>query len=217
MSSFHISLNVLTHWVWVTHICISKLTIIGSDNGLSPHRHQAIIWTSAGILLIGPLGTNFSEILIEIYIFSFKKMHLKTSAKWLPFCPDLSVLMEVLLYCICCMLWSFGSGDTQVEWQYRWLSQRSRLRRPISKICRILLMDAKMWMVPLIIIFAVCSICTQDAIFKMSSVSPGLVQECSNSIANAMELLQSCTKPSISLCVCIYVYICSCTCIFFLK
>ena len=46
----------------------SKLTIIGSDNGLSPGRRQAIIWTNAGtcILLIGPLGTNFSEILIEI-------------------------------------------------------------------------------------------------------------------------------------------------------
>ena len=46
------------------HICINKLTIIGSDNGLSPARRQAIIWTSAGILLIGPLETNFSEILI---------------------------------------------------------------------------------------------------------------------------------------------------------
>ena len=34
-------------------------------------RRQAIIWTNAGILLIGPLGTNFSEILIEIHIFSF--------------------------------------------------------------------------------------------------------------------------------------------------
>ena len=38
--------------------------------------HQAIIWTDAGILLIGPLGTNFSEILIEIHTFSFKKKHL---------------------------------------------------------------------------------------------------------------------------------------------
>ena len=38
---------------------------------------QAIIWTDVGILLIGPLGTNFSEILIEIYTFSFRKMHLK--------------------------------------------------------------------------------------------------------------------------------------------
>ena len=46
----------------MTHICIAKLTIIGSDNGLSPGRHQAIIWTTAGILLIGPLGTQFSEI-----------------------------------------------------------------------------------------------------------------------------------------------------------
>ena len=64
---------VLTHWGRVTHICVSKLTIIGSDNGLSPDRRQAIIWTNAGILLIEPLGTNFSEILIEILTFSFKK------------------------------------------------------------------------------------------------------------------------------------------------
>ena len=34
---------VLTHWGRVTHICVSELTIIGSDNGLSPGRHQAII------------------------------------------------------------------------------------------------------------------------------------------------------------------------------
>ena len=69
-------------------------TTIGSDNGLSPGRHQAIIWTSAGILLIGPLGTNFSEILIEIYTFSFKKIHLKMLyGKWWPFCLGLNVLM----------------------------------------------------------------------------------------------------------------------------
>ena len=47
----------LTHWGRMTHICVSKLTIIGSDNGLSPGRRQAIIWTN-GILLIGPLGTK---------------------------------------------------------------------------------------------------------------------------------------------------------------
>ena len=56
------------------HICIGNLTIIGPDNGLSPGRRQAIIWTNAGILLIGALGTNFSEILIKIHTFSFKKM-----------------------------------------------------------------------------------------------------------------------------------------------
>ena len=64
----------------MTQICVTKLNIIGSDNGLSPGRRQAIIWTNAGILLIGPLGTNFSEILSEIHIFSFKKMHFKTSS-----------------------------------------------------------------------------------------------------------------------------------------
>ena len=71
---------ILSHWGRVTHICVSKLTIIGSDNGLSPERRQAIIWTNAGILLIGPLGTNFSEILIEIQTFSLKKIHLKMSS-----------------------------------------------------------------------------------------------------------------------------------------
>ena len=55
-------IDCLTHWGGVTHICVVKLTIIGSDNGLSPGRRQAIIWTNAGILIIGPLETNFSEI-----------------------------------------------------------------------------------------------------------------------------------------------------------
>ena len=83
----------LTHWGRVTHICVGKLTIIGSDNGLSPGRRQAIFWTNAGILLIRPLGTNFSEILSEIQSFSFKKMHLKmSSVKWRPFCFGLKVL-----------------------------------------------------------------------------------------------------------------------------
>ena len=84
---------LLTHWGRVTHICDSKLTIIGSDNGLSPSRHQAIIWTNAWILLIRPSGTNFSEILIEIDAFSFGKTHLKmSSAKCRPFCLSLNVL-----------------------------------------------------------------------------------------------------------------------------
>ena len=83
----------LTHWGRVTHICVSKLTIIASDNGLSPDRRQAIIWTNAGILLIGPLGTNFNEILIKFHIFSFNKMHLKmSSGKWRPSCLGLNVL-----------------------------------------------------------------------------------------------------------------------------
>ena len=60
----------LTHWGWVTHICVSKLTTIGSDSGLSSGRCQAIIWSNAGILLIWPSGTSFSEISIEMWPFS---------------------------------------------------------------------------------------------------------------------------------------------------
>ena len=86
----------LTQWGRVTHICVSKLTIIGSDNGSSPGPRQAIIWTNAGILSIRLLGTNFNEILIEILTFSFMKMLLKvSSAKWRPFCLGLNLLSDV--------------------------------------------------------------------------------------------------------------------------
>ena len=59
----------LTLWSPVTHICVNKLTTIGSDNG----RRQATIWPNVGIVLIGPLRTNFSEILTEIHIFLFQE------------------------------------------------------------------------------------------------------------------------------------------------
>ena len=88
----------------MTHICVGNLTIIGSDNGLSPGRHQAIIWTNVGMLLIGPLGTNFSEILIEIQTISFKKKRLKVlSAKWRPFFFFLN---------------EFTSGPVRVKYRY---------------------------------------------------------------------------------------------------
>ena len=83
----------LTHWGQVMHICISTLTIIGSDNGLLPGWCQAIIWTITGILLIAPLGTNFNEILVEIYTFLFREMHSKiSSGKWWQFYLGLNVL-----------------------------------------------------------------------------------------------------------------------------
>ena len=75
------------------HTCISKLSIIGSDNVLLPGRRQGIIWTNAAILLIETLGTIFSEIWSEIHAFSFKKMHLKmSSAKWQSYYIGLDVL-----------------------------------------------------------------------------------------------------------------------------
>ena len=89
----------LTHWGQVTHVCISEIIIIASDNGLSRGLHQAIIWTNAVILLIGPLGTNFNEILLEIHIpvFSFTKIHWKmSSGKWRSFCLGLNVLISLL-------------------------------------------------------------------------------------------------------------------------
>ena len=83
----------LTHRGRVSHICVNKLTIIGPDNGLSPGRRKAIIWTNAGILLIRPLGTNCNEIVIEFYTLSLTKMYLKmSSGKWRPFCLGFNVL-----------------------------------------------------------------------------------------------------------------------------
>ena len=106
----------LTHWGRITHICVNKLTIIGSDDGLLPGRRQAIIWTNAGLLLIGPLGTNFIEILIRIQTFSFKKMHLKiSSAKWRPFCLGLNVLR------VNCDDWN-GSVETELQLSFRKLN-----------------------------------------------------------------------------------------------
>ena len=64
---------------------------------LSPCWCQAIIWTNAGMMLIRSIGTNFSEILIEIKTFPFKKKHLKVSpARWQPFCLGLSELTMLI-------------------------------------------------------------------------------------------------------------------------
>ena len=71
----------------VTPICVGKPAIIGSDNGLSLGQSQAFIWPNAGILLIGNLGINFTEILIEILTFSFKKNALENV-----FCEMASIL-----------------------------------------------------------------------------------------------------------------------------
>ena len=118
----------LTHWGWVTHICVSKETIIGSDNGLSPGRRQAIIWTNAGILLIGPLGTNFNEISIKIHTFSFKEMRLKmSSGKWRPFCLSLNVLT------LWGLLWAWGLPKMKSAWHV--LICIRRLPDPGRRVC----------------------------------------------------------------------------------
>ena len=100
-------IQILTHWDRVTHICVNKPAIIGSDNGLSPGRRQAIIWTSAVMFLFGPLETNFSDNLIEILTFSFTKMRLNvSSAKWWPFCLGLNVLDSLFADTVIDKVWS---------------------------------------------------------------------------------------------------------------
>ena len=89
----------LTHWGRVTHRCVSTLNSIGSDNGLAPTRRQAIIWTNAGTLMIWPLETHFSKMLIEIHTFSPKKMHLKmSSAKWPLSCLGFNLTTKLHVY-----------------------------------------------------------------------------------------------------------------------
>ena len=91
----------LSHWGRATHICVGKLTTIRSDNGLSPGRRQAIIWTIAGIWLIGPLETNFSEILIRIQTFSFKRRHFENVVcEMAPICLSHNVLNQVIVWYI---------------------------------------------------------------------------------------------------------------------
>ena len=65
-------------------ICIGKLSIIATGNGLSPGQGQAINWTNYGILLSGPLGTNSSEALTKIQTFSLMEIDLQMSSMKCP-------------------------------------------------------------------------------------------------------------------------------------
>ena len=90
-SLFRVSQKYLIHQCRMTH-----RLIIRSDDGLLPGRRQVFFGTYAGSLLIWPLGTEFDEILIEIYKFQLKKMHLLMSDKWLLYCIGISVLIWVV-------------------------------------------------------------------------------------------------------------------------
>ena len=82
----------------MTHIYAANPDISISDNGLSPGRRQAIIWTNAGILLIRLFGTNFSEMLNQkSYTFTHENAFKMLSAKPRPFCFGLNVLTLVTL------------------------------------------------------------------------------------------------------------------------
>ena len=124
------------------HICIGNLTIIGSDNGLSPGRRQAIIWANDGILLIRSLETNYSEILSKIHTFSFKKMLLKTlSAKWQPSCLGLNELTFVHIMASrylnqrCLIFKTICTYTNQLQWNFDWHSNNFFPKNTFENVC----------------------------------------------------------------------------------
>ena len=95
-----ISLVAIWFVLALTHLPLCRIYAseiwVSSDSGigLSPVRRQAITWTNADLLSIGPLGTNFSEISVDIQTFSLNKIHLKmASAIFPPNCPGGDVLI----------------------------------------------------------------------------------------------------------------------------
>ena len=104
---------------------------------LAPGRRQAIIFTKAGILLIRPLETNFSEILIEIHTFSSKKMHFKmSSGKWRPFCLGLNELSISRLrdFRWSCVKTSYAIPKRSVESGYNGWYNRNKIK-PNKTMC----------------------------------------------------------------------------------
>ena len=62
-SLFHIYIctQVIQWNHWARVICVNKLTTIGLNNGLSPGRRQAIIWTNVDLLSIGLSWINLMK------------------------------------------------------------------------------------------------------------------------------------------------------------
>ena len=109
---------------------------IGSGNGLSPARRQAITWTNADFMSIRTSGTNFSVIRIKIQHFSFTKMHLNLlSATWRPFCrggdelnqlhqwyflqPRWRCTLRYLQHRISQLSGSSCTSQAEIKWRYR--------------------------------------------------------------------------------------------------
>ena len=108
-------------------MCVNNLGHHWLDHGSSTPWRQAIIWSSAEILLTGPLGTNFSEMSIEIHIFSLKKFHLKMpTAKWRPFSLGLNVFIQTAV------LSSFHSAGSD---HYRRQPEQHWRQYPLPVLC----------------------------------------------------------------------------------
>ena len=58
-------------------ICASKLGNDWFRSWFVAYLAASIIWTNAGLLLIGPLGMNFSDIWIKMHEFLYKDINLE--------------------------------------------------------------------------------------------------------------------------------------------
>ena len=98
----------------MTYICVSKLTIIDSDNYLKP-CWSIFNWT---------LATNFNEHLIVTKTFSFMNMYLKIwSGKCWPFCVGLNVLKYILnLFLFTAAIGYWKPNITSHVYIYLWFS-----------------------------------------------------------------------------------------------
>ena len=97
-------------------MCLSKLTIIASDNGLSPGRCHAIIRINAGILLIGALRNIFQWNLTRNSHILIHEMLLKlSSAEWRPFRHGLNVLSNYIHI----KLWNVITHSFHISLQWR--------------------------------------------------------------------------------------------------
>ena len=145
----------LTHWGRLTHICVGKLTTIGSDNGLSPGRRKAIIWTNARIVLIRTLGINVSEIFSKTHTFLFKKMNLKMSCgKWLSFCLGLNVFWASTFVNAACKVSAISSRPQCVNQRFRCfmtLGENARVKIVVILLLRLKLCSSILRLIAIII------------------------------------------------------------------
>ena len=91
---YKLTIKTLNHWGWVMHICVSKLTIIGSDSGVSPGHYLKQCWNVANWTLRNKLQ---SSLVPNSYIFIQENTHDKSSGKWRKFCFSLNMLIIVML------------------------------------------------------------------------------------------------------------------------
>ena len=99
----------------VTHICFSRLTIIGSHNGLSPGRRQTTIWSNAGIVLIRPLRTRFSKTSIETHTFSFMLLCSTICARVWESCYSTPMVFQCRLQWSEFLQWHSSVGQFQLS------------------------------------------------------------------------------------------------------